>query len=54
MIYERVKNSNIKEISREEGLGWEGVELIFNHSAKELEREEWEYPERISLDEFSN
>jgi transposase len=54
MIYERVKNSNIQEISREEGLGWEEVELIFNHLAKELEREEWEYPERISLDEFSN
>jgi transposase len=54
MIYERVKNSNIKEISREKGLGWEEVELIFNHLAKELEREEWEEPERISLDEFSN
>jgi hypothetical protein len=46
MIYERVKNSNVKEISREEGLGWEEVELIFNHLAKELEREEWEEPER--------
>jgi transposase len=54
MIYERVKNSNIKEISREEGLGWEEVKLIFNYGAKELEKEEWEEPERISLDEFSN
>jgi transposase len=54
MIYERVKKSNIKEISLEEGLGWEEVELIFNHFAKELEKEEWECPERISLDEFSN
>ncbi|GCL51039.1 transposase [Microcystis aeruginosa NIES-3804] len=51
---ERVKNSSIKEISREEGLGWEEVELIFNHFSKELEKEDWEYPERISLDEFSN
>lgn len=54
MIYERVKNCSIEEISREEGLGWEEVELIFNHFAKELEKEEWEAPERISLDEFSN
>jgi transposase len=54
MIYERVKNSNIEEISREEGLGWEEVESIFNHFVKKLEREEWQYPERISLDEFSN
>jgi len=54
MIYERVKNSNIKEISREEELGWQEVESIFNRFAKELEKEEWEYPERISLDEFSN
>ena len=54
MIYERVKNSNIKEISREEELGWQEVESIFNRFAKELEQEEWEYPERISLDEFSN
>ncbi len=52
MIYERVKNCSIEEISREEGLGWEEVELIFNHCAKELEKEEWEAPERISLDEF--
>jgi transposase len=54
MIYERVKNSNIKEISREEELGWQEDESIFNRFAKELEKEEWEYPERISLDEFSN
>jgi len=54
MIYERVKNCSIEEISREEGLGWSEVELIFNHCAKELEKEEWEAPERISLDEFSN
>ena len=33
---------------------WSEVELIFNHCAKELEKEEWEAPERISLDEFSN
>ena len=54
MIYERVKNCSIEEISREEGLGWEEVQLIFNHCAKELEKEEWEAPERISLDEFSH
>jgi hypothetical protein len=54
MIYERVKNSNIKEISQEEGLEWEEVELIFIHLSKEREKEEWEYPEWISLDEFSN
>ena len=54
MIYERVKNCSIEEISREEGLGWSEVQLIFNHCAKELEKEEWEAPERISLDEFSN
>jgi transposase len=54
MIYERVKNCSIEEMSREEGLVWEEVELIFNHFAKELEKEEWEAPERISLDEFSN
>jgi hypothetical protein len=45
MIYERVKNCSIEEISREEGLGWSEVELIFNHCAKELEKEEWEAPE---------
>ena len=44
MIYERVKNCSIEEISREEGLGWEEVGLIFNHFAKELEKKEWEAP----------
>ena len=44
MIYERVKNSSIEEVSREEGLGWEEVGLIFNHFAKELEKKEWEAP----------
>jgi transposase len=54
MIYERVKKSNITEVSQSEGLGWDEVQSIFDNFAKKSEKKEWENPERISLDEFSN
>lgn len=54
MIYERVKRSTITAVCEEEGLGWEDVHSIFEEFAKRHEKKVWEYPKRISLDEFSN
>jgi transposase len=54
MIYTRVKNSSIEEVSHEQELGWEEVQSIFNKFARALEKQTWDYPKRISLDEFSN
>jgi transposase len=54
MIYERVKRSNITAVCEEEGLGWDDVNSIFEEFAKRYEKKVWEYPKRISLDEFSN
>jgi transposase len=54
MIYARVKNSSIEEVSQEQGLGWQEVQSIFHRFARAVEKEIWESPKRISLDEFSN
>jgi transposase len=54
MIYEQIKKKNAEEIKKEEEIGWGTLESIFEEYAKKKEKKEWEFPEKISLDEFSN
>lgn len=53
-IYEQIKKKNVEEVSQEEGISWGTLESIFEEYAKQAEKKEWELPEKISLDEFSN
>lgn len=54
MIYEQIKKKNIEEVKQEEKIGWGTLESMFEEYAKKKEKKEWELPEKISLDEFSN
>jgi len=53
-IYEQVKKKNVEEVRQEEEISWGTLESIFEEYAKQAEKKEWELPEKISLDEFSN
>lgn len=52
-IYQRVQNSSIEQVSREEGLSSEKIQGIFDHKSKEIKKKEWSEVKRLSLDEIS-
>lgn len=53
MIYERLKNSSVENICKEEGLDWQEAQAIFKELAKSLDQKIWNAPKRISMDEFA-
>jgi transposase len=52
-IYERVKQSNIEQIGREEQLSYDEIKGIFDQVIKQKKTTTWKPAKRISLDEIS-
>ncbi len=52
-IYQRIKSSNIEQVSREEGLSFEKVQGIFNHQNAQKKTDDWGEVKRLSIDEVS-
>jgi len=51
-IYQRVKNSTIEQVSREEQVSCDEIQGIFNHLSAGVKKK-WGQPKRLSIDEFS-
>jgi transposase len=51
-IHEKVRHSNIEQVSREEELSREIVQSIFNNVEKSKKRE-WGNPKKVGIDEFA-
>lgn len=52
-IYERVQQSNMEQIGREEGLSYDEIKGIFDQVSKLKKNISWKPAKRISLDEIS-
>ncbi|WP_425335097.1 ISL3 family transposase [Nostoc punctiforme] len=52
-IYERVKQSSMEQIGREEGLSYDEIKGIFDRVNKTQKKPNWEQVKRICLDEIS-
>ncbi|MEJ6485869.1 transposase [Nostoc punctiforme UO1] len=52
-IYERVKQSSMEQIGREEGLSYDEIKGIFDRVNKTQKKPNWEQVKRICLDEVS-
>ncbi|MEG3933338.1 MULTISPECIES: ISL3 family transposase [unclassified Microcoleus] len=52
-IYERVKQSSMEQIGREEGLSYDEIKGIFEQTNKQKKKPNWEQVKRICLDEIS-
>ncbi len=52
-IYERVQQSNMEQIGREEGLSYDEIKGIFDQVSKLKKNRSWKPAKRISLDEIS-
>ncbi|WP_340094890.1 ISL3 family transposase [Nostoc punctiforme] len=52
-IYERVKQSSMEQIVREEGLSYDEIKGIFDRVNKTQKKPNWEQVKRICLDEIS-
>lgn len=52
-IYQRVQNSSIEQVSREEQVSYDEIQGIFNHKSAEVKKKDWGQPKRLSIDEFS-
>jgi transposase len=52
-IYERVKQSSMEQIGREEGLSYDEIKGIFEQVNKSKKKTNWQLVKRISIDEIS-
>ncbi len=52
-IYNRVQNSSIEQISREENLSPEEIQGIFTYVSNQLKKKYWQPVKRLSLDEIA-
>lgn len=52
-IYERVKETTVIQVSREENLTENQVQSIFNFLSTPISKKKWNRPKRLSLDEFT-
>ena len=52
-IYERVKQSSMEQIGREEGLSYDEIKGIFEQVNKSQKKPNWTLTKRISMDEIS-
>lgn len=52
-VYQRVQNTSIEQVSRDELLSWDQVQGIFKHQFSLKKKDNWEVVKRISIDEVS-
>jgi transposase len=52
-VYQRVQNTSIEQVSRDEFLSWDQVQGIFKHQFSLKKKDNWEIVKRISIDEVS-
>ena len=52
-VYQRVQNTSMEQVSRDEFLSWDQIQGIFKHQFSLKKKDNWEGVKRISIDEVS-